>query len=268
MLCHHSTSSHIWVYDFRVGGEARYLSHISLLSPDWSLGTWESTFKKWSQVKDLRLIGNPNGFPSKDVLASTPGELPSLRTLKMRNLNRRRAIPPTTANTLHTLVLFKNFGMEESPFVDLLCHHSASLRRISIRNVHFRDKTALVLNRLEDYAPHLEEMHVHCSLDHLAPAAFLHIPPSVVLLAFDFAPVAPTECIRYLEGQPNNPLNSLKSLSLRLFEIGGVGDIIATQKPWEEVMKVVKGSDIAFHCSGFKGPSEYWNMGYLARRAK
>jgi hypothetical protein len=103
--------------------------------------------------------------------------------------------------------------MNERPFIDLLLHHSASLRRIAIWDVYFTDKGSLVFNRLGDHAPNLEEIRVH-NQSHLTTAVFLHIPLSVRLLSFDFALTAPADCIRYLQEQRKNPLNHSRSVSL------------------------------------------------------
>jgi hypothetical protein len=50
--------------------------------------------------------------------------------------------------------------------------------------------------------------------------------------------------------------------------MSNVGIARASRTAWKEVMKVVEGSDIAFHCSGFKRTSKHWSMDYKAGPAE
>jgi hypothetical protein len=240
------------------------LGYLTLYAPGWRLWTWEYAFAQWSQLQDMRFIGNPPHFPSRGERSIITPLLPSLRVLKIYDISWTWPFPPTTANSLHTLVFSHCYTMEERPFIDLLHHHSNSLRRIAITCIHFPDEESTVLNRLGDYAPYLQDIRIHC-VRHITPEVFLHLPLSATALSFHFGvPMPAHECLSYVRNHQKISTSSLKSISVRLM-FPGNGDAgpdnALRRTEWEGPYMVAKELGIEFYCVARRLTTELWAIG-------
>jgi hypothetical protein len=98
----------------------------------YSVEQWTSGFKNWSKLRVLELVGAQHSLSLDDSPLEETDYLPSLRVLKLRSIDGEISIPPTTPNTLHTLVFSGRLrnGIEPA-CTALLDRHASSLRHFS-----------------------------------------------------------------------------------------------------------------------------------------
>jgi hypothetical protein len=115
-----------------------------VISPEF----WTTGFENWTRLRVLEMEGHQKPFPN-DFAAEGSSLLPSLRVLKLSRSQTAGGlpIPPTTPNTLHTLIVSN-------------CEHSLSLRRVMFRksftadNNILQDDTFALLRSLESLVLH------------------------------------------------------------------------------------------------------------------
>jgi hypothetical protein len=149
---------------------------------------WSSGFENWTRLQVLEFSGDPSDYP-KDPETEGICLLPALRVLKYRRIHSRIPIPPTTPNTLHTLIVSSCNNVDSSVFRNLVLRHSSSLTRVAIERLAFAGGVPdnVVLDDVIAPLQSLTSLILH-GMQPLSNAFFLSLPSSLVNLTFSSAP--------------------------------------------------------------------------------
>jgi hypothetical protein len=198
-----------------------YISAVRCHSPRKD---WETTFQRWPSLQRLRINQNPKEFPQwapANILSAESIQLPSLRVLMLSAMDKKWAFPPTTSNTLHTLILRECVKVAVSTLVAFIRHHSTSLRRIFIEDLELReDETAL--DDIGFYAPNLEFLYIHKTW-HITEAIFSNLPASLVevSLGLERDIIQPAPCLEFIRRCELGSM-SLTSLAIEILDASGI----------------------------------------------
>lgn len=170
------------------------LEGIVLDNVEWPMDIWAQAFRTFTRLRHLR-FGGPHtfkGIPSQEI---RNGFLPSLRVLEIYELRTLWIAPPTSPNTLHTLVLKDCSALSKTVFLRILARHSVSLRRITIDALRFDDLYTRVLDEIGRRCQKLEYVEI-TRTRHVSDKVISDLPPS--LINFTLALNAPIATEHYL----------------------------------------------------------------------
>jgi hypothetical protein len=180
-----------------------------------STETWHSGFRSWSRLQVLELVGIKKPMSLDDLPPGEEDYLPSLRVLKLRLMSGRATIPPTTSNTLHTIVFSE---CRHAPILNgltsLLDRHASSLRRLCIENA----PAARPL--IECALPNLRLLEIFVACGFYVPDPFLlQMPPSIVHISIRIVLTDQTQnyCATLIENKNKNKNSHPRLRMIELF---------------------------------------------------
>jgi hypothetical protein len=170
-------------------------------------------------IEDLRLhiASHSPAFPPTWWEHDSRPWLPSLHTLKLTMMDRW-TIPPTSCNTLHTLVIYSyTTRVYVDRLLDLLLRHSDSLRRVLIDGVKFEEESdPFSLDDIGSHLTTLESLYIHRASPAITEQIFESLPQSVVDVSLDMDyPLTGDSCAAFL-ARCRRVGSSLRSITLRL----------------------------------------------------
>jgi hypothetical protein len=216
------------------------LSLLSMPGPDLippvAPKLWVAGFQGWTNLKELRLVSFDHFLPDTTTI-DTP--LPSLSVLGLRESSLFR-IPPTSQNTLRTLVLDTCIRINLNSFSHLIHHHTRSLRNICLKSVHF-DKDGMPPDFLESAISSVSALEILfiSGRPFISTAVSLYTPPSLRQLWFDCSSrMKADEC-----------LDLITTRGGRLQCVHVTVGAFAGKREWMEVQSVAKSFGIEFSCT-------------------
>jgi hypothetical protein len=213
-----------------------HLASVRLASVSWLPHLWVTAFSTWTELEYL-VLGNM-GVPL-ELDFHTDEYLPSLKTLQLWHTSTSYLIPPTTSNTLHTLVLINCPCITGDSFRLLVSKHRNSLRRLAIQRYNI-DTLGFDYVEAASLARKLECFKCHdvntASLRLLSPC----ITEAIFSSISDFAD--PEDIIAYLHLSP-----CLKTLLCRMW-MQSPNSPAQDEELWRRVQDAAEERGIIFGC--------------------
>jgi hypothetical protein len=216
---------------------------------------WDEAFRRWTRLSELHLSGHGLlGLPYwSGGHQSTPGAFPSLRRLVLSRIGACAGIPSTSANTLHTFIVLQSQIFDTFPLLNLIQHHSESLRRIYIKGLIFQSGThpqAPILEQIGKHTRNLEYIHIRHSRS-LSRAFLTYLPRSIVEVCVDVEPgFGPSACTEFLHGHWTALFMPLKKFYISASSDG------SSFEDWNYVLELAKKMGVDFGVT--MRASSYW----------
>jgi hypothetical protein len=216
------------------------LAGLHIKDLQWGREAWSQIFTECRGIEDLRLhiSSHPSAFPPTWQERDAGSWLPALHTLKLTMMDRW-TIPPTSSNTLHTLVLYSYTArVYIDLLLDLLHRHSDSLRRVLIDGIKFEeDSDPFALDHIGNHLTTVESLYIRRASPAITEQIFDSLPQSIVDVSLDMDyPVTGASCAEFLARckRIDSPLRSI-ALRLRVEQDSmrdSVDDKLALLKLW------------------------------------
>jgi hypothetical protein len=209
----------------------------------------------------LQFFSGSRHFPTKEEVLDNESILPTLHKLRLEGFHSDYTIPPTSSNTLHTLVLVNYFASSAQPFQlpDLVRHHAESLRRISINQAAYGIEPVPVFDEIAALAHKVEYLHI-INTPQISPTIFERIPTYAVQVTLSFHTTTFTgeACLELLHREVHGrlPLKLLNISVIPTFDF----TIIPEEEDWGIVCAAAESLGVRFHFEFHTGDIQ-WSVG-------
>jgi hypothetical protein len=190
--------------------------HIGMDDLVWPSSAWVQLFRSAHRLEDLRCQGSlilPTAYNMIPEV-NTAEFLPALHHLKFSWMTSPTP-PPTSPNTLHTLIILHCTSVDTVPFLQCVEHHSNSLKTLELAFVNFvGDDASQIIDKAVASAVHLE-VAILRSPEHVSAAVLRNFSPFLQRLEICPPSVASADAwIRFLRYQVTGTTVKLEKLGL------------------------------------------------------
>jgi hypothetical protein len=222
------------------------LASACLPTVSWSPALWATAFTAWSSLESLDLRDNAYTMTHPPDEFQIDG-LPSLRALTLRDMDESYIIPPTSSNTLHTLIVLDCTVIPEASLCLLISKHSDSLRSLVFQFVAGGAEVDYI--RAASFARKLERFQCN----HANTTSLSVLSPCITEAVYSFVFTADPDAITaFLHASPQ-----LKTLFCQFWGPRPTSTIDPLKQLWSKVQNVAERRGVKFGCSRHSGfPSE------------
>jgi hypothetical protein len=190
-----------------------------------------------------------SNFPELDIDKIGRAEnarLPALRVLKLAENFHKRALPPTTPNTLHTLVLY-NCDPDPTLFLAFIRNHEASLRRVFFVGIYACGKDGNpILDDIGWYIPRLKCVYIRGGAT-ISSRFLASLPLSTIEVSIEIdGYINPTAILDFIKKQ-TVPTTPLELFAIKFDDPDKYNDLLSLASP--RISEAAAEDELSIKCT-------------------